>query len=888
MLYNKSICRLKVMHWNAQGITTPTSIIELEQVLLQKRIDILFINETFLKTKHKFKLLNFKVYREDRSSHGGGVLIAVKSSIPHERISKFPTSKMENISIIININRRPIRFTSVYCPKYTDKFIEDLNIITRATTDYFIFGDFNAHHTSWNCQQNNTAGNNLFNHQLNSHYYVHSPCSFTRFGQSSTPTQPSVVDLLLTNSNLNFSQIETHPELLNSDHVPMTCQIYGSLIERTKQIQLYNKANWNEIGKWVDNEIRSNNLQSYELSSSNIEQVLSKITYIVQEAAKQIPVGNIQVWQRKLSQLSIFLIGQRRRYRRKLQRCSNSSERGLIICLIKQLTILINYNINNDRNNSWYQFLQKLPTGNKKFWKLAKTMKGSKAFMRSLAIDGVEVHNNKEKANIIAEVFENFHKTTYNLTSPVEHKVAKHIEWLELQTIPASAEQELTTPEEVKFFINTLKNSKAPGLDGINSIMLKKMTATFFKVITEIFNWCLKNGYFPKLFKTAKVIPILKPGKEAKSPKSYRPISMLNCLDKVLEKIVLNRLNTFTEDNNILQKEQFGFRKDHSTVHQVKRIVNFISNNKSSRKSTGIVFLDIEKAFDSIWHNGLIYKLHLFGYPIYIQKLIQSFLYERSFVVNVDNEYSSQRNIPAGVPQGSVLSPTLYSIYTSDFKVLKDQSAALYADDTAIITRGKVSNAIVKNMKKALLHAEKFFCKWKIKINETKTQATIFPFNKSPKRVPSIPLSIDGTEIPILDSIKYLGIVIDKKLTFRHHILQSCDKATKCGRALFPLLSRKSTLNCKNKILLYKMCIRPIMTYGCQVWSNKCAKTHIKKLQVIQNKNLKIIFNLPRRYSTNRLHRNFKQDMLTTVFSNLSQRFEDRNSSSIYDIIRNL
>ena len=148
-------------------------------------------------------------------------MIAIKNTIPHERISKYPIAKVENLSVIVNINNRPIRFTSVYCPNYTNDFINDINILTTAKNDYFIFGDLNAQHTSWNCFQNNTAGNKLFNHQISSHYYIYSPNSFTRFGQTSSPTPPSVVDLLLTNSNLDFSQLEIHPEILNSDHIPM-------------------------------------------------------------------------------------------------------------------------------------------------------------------------------------------------------------------------------------------------------------------------------------------------------------------------------------------------------------------------------------------------------------------------------------------------------------------------------------------------------------------------------------------------------------------------------------------------------------------------------------------------------------------------------------------
>lgn len=880
--------RLNVMLWNAQGITNPTAIYQLEYIINQKAIDVIFINETFLKQNHKFKMANYNVYRHDRLSHGGGVLIAIKNTIQHQYVSTISTANIENVSIIIYINNRPIRFTSAYCPRYSSSFIDDINKITSTTSEFFIFGDFNAHHTSWNCQGNNTAGRKLYSHQLSSSYYIHSSSTFTRFGQRSTTTQASVIDLLLTNSTLNISRIETHPGLLNSDHVPVTCQIYGSIVQRKALVPLYHLANWKAINKWVDNEIRRNSLSSAIITESNIESILDKITQITQEAAKKVPVKEKQVWQRKISQITLYLIGQRKRYVRKLQRTNNVSDRPYLISVLKQLNILINYHVANDRNDNWNKFIQRLPPGNKKFWQLNRVIRGNKSGVGVLAIDGAEVHNNERKANIIADVFERSHQITDNLPSSADRMVSKHTHWLDLQPIPESVTDVMTTAEEVKFFINKQRNKKAPGIDGIKPIILKKMSNEFVSIVTKIFNWCLKHGYFPKQFKIAKVIPIVKPGKDKKSPQSYRPISMLNGLDKIFENIILNRLNEFTEQNSILSKEQFGFRRDHSTIHQVKRLVNIITTNKNYRKSTGIVFLDIEKAFDSIWHNGIIFKLNKFGYPIYLQKIIKSFLSERYFVVNVDTEKSTKRPIPAGVPQGSILSPTLYSIYTSDFKALRNQTAAFYADDTALITSGKLSNAIVKNMKNALIHAEKYFNKWKIKINQGKTQATIFPFNKSPKRNPQITLCMQGTEIPLLDAVKYLGVVLDKKLTFKQHVFQAGDKALKCGRALFPLLNRKSKLNRKNKILLYRMCIRPIMTYGCQVWSTKCAKTYLKKLQIIQNKNLKIIFNLRRRFSTALLHTNYKQELLKHVFDKITTRFEDRNRSSRFDLIRNL
>lgn len=191
-------------------------------------------------------------------------------------------------------------------------------------------------------------------------------------------------------------------------------------------------------------------------------------------------------------------------------------------------------------------------------------------------------------------------------------------------------------------------------------------------------------------------------------------------------------------------------------------------------------------------------------------------------------------------------------------------------------------------MEKALISAQKFFEKWKIKINHAKTQAILFPFNKSPKRIPTQMLSVNNTIIPLQKSVKYLGIIFDQKLNFREHIEYTCEKSVKCGRALYPLLNRKSRLNHKNKMLIFNTCIRPIMTYGCPVWYPRAAKTNVKKLQIIQNKNLKIICNLHRRFPTYRLHEKCNQKVLSTLLAELSQRFVYNCNYARFEEIRNL
>lgn len=363
------------MRWNAQGITTRTSITQLERILQDKQIDVIFINETFLKPQHQFRLSNYKVYRKDRNTHGGGVLIAIKNTIPHEPLPTIRTTTIENVSIVIEISGRPTRLTSAYCPRYTPNFSADLNKITTSSRDFFVFGDFNAHHTSWNCNQNNAAGKCLYNHQIQDHFYIHAPISFTRFGQRLSNTQPSVVDILLTNSSFNISQIETHPGILSSDHVPITCEIFGTIIDKQPLVRLYNLADWNSIRRWVDEKIQS--FESEIITESNIEQVLMNITNTLQEADGKIPVRHTQTWQRRLSKLSLYLIGQRNRYRRKLQR-SQLFQRPFLISVTKQLTHLIEVHISKDFNTNWNNFLRKLPTGSKNFWKITKAIRGKK------------------------------------------------------------------------------------------------------------------------------------------------------------------------------------------------------------------------------------------------------------------------------------------------------------------------------------------------------------------------------------------------------------------------------------------------------------------------------------------------------------------------------
>ena len=876
------------MHWNAQGITTRSAIDELTIFVNENKIDIVLLNETFLKTQHKFKIPGYTIYRNDRASHGGEVLIAIKSSIKHFAEKRVPTVGIENIAITVTFNNKNIQFISAYNPRYSQDFKLDLDKLTSISMEYFLFGDLNSHHQSWNCFTSNAAGNILFNHQLNSNYFIHFPSTPTRYTQTRNDHQPSTVDLILSNCSFILQDVVTHDGFVNSDHLPITCKVYGNVqYENNKNHRNYTTADWPSIKRWIDNEVSSVLPSIICDSHVSIDCSVKKMTDILERAILKVPLTEKQMFLIRISDQTKKLIATRRTYKRRLNRCIDINRRLTLISSIKLLNKLIATNLDIDRNNNWNHFLGKLSVGHKKFWKITSAIRGKNRRLPNLLNENEELLTDDRKAEKLADEFAKSHEITRNFLHSNNRQVERLSNATGNQHIFNNDRETLTDEDEILYFIKLSKTAKSPGPDEIPNIVLKHLPKSMLKLMNKIFNACIQQCYFPKDFRHAIVVPVPKPGKDARCPSNYRPISLLSNVSKIFEKIVKKRIEDHLERRQILPNKQYGFRQEHSCIHQVKRVINIIKNNKERRKSTGILFLDLQKAFDTIWHDGLVSKMHKFQFPQYLIHIIKNFISERSFRVRCGNRLSSSRFLPAGLPQGSVLSPVLFNVYIADFKLVKNINFAQYADDSAVILEGKSSNKIIKNMRLALLSAKKYFHKWKIKINETKTQAIIFPFNKSPKRIPTVPLMFNGHRIELSHTIKYLGLSLDKKLTFKQHLLNAAEKALKCSRSLCCILNRKSHLNTKNKLILYKTCIRPILTYGSPIWIS-CAKTHKSKIQRVQNKILKMIHNLDRMYPTSALHQNFKHQTIEEFIQKTTDTFIRRCQQSTYEHLRTL
>lgn len=875
--------KLNILHWNSNGISNHSLLKQVELLLERNKIHIASLNETFFNANHNPFFNNYLLYRNDRTdSRGGGVALLIHRSLKHSLLPLTKTSNIENLSVEVSINQRQIVITTAYSPRYTINFKNDIVALTPINREFILLGDLNAKHPSWNCQRDNSAGTTLNDIQQARNFFIHYPDSPTLYPHQRHRVA-STVDLVLSNSTLSM-QLKTLGYEIPSDHRPFICTVECSSL-RTVDLgkHLYKQCNWRLYKYEINRNIR-NPISTYH-SKPAIDKEIDRFVKLI------LSTRDVATPNRTLSNVTslprdiLMYIGKRNKCKRKQQRATDNRSALFYEQCTKFLNKIINKRINSERNRKWSNLLENMKPGDKRFWKLSRSLRGK----RKNQIPHLEVGNDKlisdaEKAESLADIFSQSHYLTINNNHPSEAKINDRINKLNLEP-PNINNAEFITESELTSILLQLNSSKSPGFDDVPNILLKNLPEKGIQILVSIFNSCIRLNYFPSIFKKAKVVAVLKPNKPKKSPSSYRPISLLSNIGKIFEKCIHHRLNEYVSTHNLLAKEQFGFKKEHGTVHQIRRIQNKITLNKRGRKSTGIVLLDIEKAFDTVWHNGLIFKMISMNLPIYLCKIIADFLHNRTFSVSVNNVFSSTKNIPAGLPQGSILSPILYNLYTSDFKPTKMFEAAYYADDTALICTSKLTSALLKKMENSLAVCNKYFSKWKIKINHEKTQTIIFPFNKSPKRLANRQLIFNGNTIDIRKDIKYLGVTLDHKLLFRQHIDTACDKTIKSFRALWPLLNRRSTLSQKNKNLLFKCVIRPIMSYASPVWY-KAAKCHIKKMQIIQNKCLKMINNKPWRYSTQVLHHETGYELYNEFIKRQNINFFNKIRNSPYDIMR--
>lgn len=242
--------RLKILLWNPQSINNAAKHQLLTHTLVNEQIDVLILVETFLKPTHTFHINNYTIYRNDRIAQAhGGVAIAIRNTIKHKHIPPAITNTIENASIEVSINNTPTTIIAAYSPKYTQFFEHDMQTLIPSNKQFMLFGDLNAKHLSWNCNNNNKAGVKLFTMQQTHDFLVfHTPehTHHPHSGQSA-----STIDLLLSNVNFPF-ELNTHSDQMLSDHVPVVCSTVAN-VNKTNKVQYdFFRADWRNYRRSVE------------------------------------------------------------------------------------------------------------------------------------------------------------------------------------------------------------------------------------------------------------------------------------------------------------------------------------------------------------------------------------------------------------------------------------------------------------------------------------------------------------------------------------------------------------------------------------------------------------------------------------------------------------
>lgn len=429
---------------------------------------------------------------------------------------------------------------------------------------------------------------------------------------------------------------------------------------------------------------------------------------------------------------------------------------------------------------------------------------------------------------------------------------------------------------EVLEEISKLKSKASPGYDGLKASLIKKLNDVLAPYLVKLINVIISTGIFPDCLKRARVTPVYKEGQKFLCS-NYRPISVLPVFSKLVEQIILKRLNAFLSDNNIISEKQNGFQKGKSTHSSLINVYEHILSNLDERNKARILLLDFRKAFDLVNHDLLLSKLEAIGVIGTPLLLFKNYLFNRMQCVKINNVESEFKEIKYGVPQGSLLGPVLFLIFINDISCLKTKGMlSLFADDVALIYTGSNDTLIssIKDDLKKILH-------WSnengMVLNEGKCQQLIIDKHHGLQESDNDDIVLNGKNIDSKDEVKYLGIVFDKRFNFSSHAIYVKNKL----RSMCGMLRKASVfMTRKSKFLFYNSYVYPYLIY-CALYLNGACKKNILILQRIQNKILKLLFNYPRLTSENIIYKDLN-------LLNIKNIIKSESCKTIYKMFNNM
>ena len=752
----------------------------------------------------------------------GGAAMYIRVNIPHR---VFQVNTTHDIQVIeIKTTQSYIAIINFYAQPTVDmeEFITDLYTITNnITTPYIMCGDINAHHPIWDRSRTQPdAKGQLFYNFINAQNLVllndgsHTFPSRTTRDNNTTPDITATTPALALQTTWN-----TSPDPLSSDHLPIHINIEHNTTP-THNIPRYNikKTNWHEYTEHIENT---------NITRPTVEEVTNTIlqaaqTHIPKTGHQHKPQKAAPWWNYECKRAITFRNTAKNRYDK------NKTEENLIN--YKKARARCRKIIKEAKKTSFQEFTNTFNrfTPLSKIWKIIKAFKGHKAPLNRATIiikDNITYSTPEE----ISELFAlHYHNIALQCIQPTPLTITQHND-----TQPYNAPLTLT---ELENAINRAGNT-APGPDEIHYHFFKHLGPNGKQKLLQAFNHAFSTHTYPDTWFHSHIIPIQKPHKNTSFVDSYRPISLTNTIHKIFERIIKHRLLYIIKTENLIIPEQCGFTPGRSTTDNLIRITADIKESITNKKTTAALFLDLKNAYDTLNITTLLQHLRkkIKGHLIHY---LNNYLTRRTFQVKYLGSLSSIKTPTTGLIQGAVLSPILFIIALNSTltHVPHPSKIALYADDIVIWSTANTANTALKELDKSLTHVQNCLTPLNLHISAEKTQCVIFSLRKPTN---PYPLTLHNKEIKITEEAKFLGVTLDRGLTFKPHIDQISMKAAQRINILRAIAGTTFGGDTKTLLKLYKSLIRPIIEYASIVFEN-AAKTHLHKLDVIQNTALRI------------------------------------------------
>ena len=781
-------------------------------------LSIVAITETWLTSHildHELLPAGYTIFRTDRSSLGGGVMLATHISIPTRKLSSPPNLEVVTVELKLKI---PITLCLVYNPprsdfSYYSNLFSYLDVLLSSQNKVILCGDFNFPDIDWDTLSGSSISSTVFCDLVYKY-------NLSQLISHPTHIQGNILDLILTNDtnfvhNISISNSNSCPP--TSDHYKISFHISASTPPKPKSkthyILNYSKADWSGLAQYLfDFDF------SHLYNISNLNSLWCQLKQIIHDSAIlfipkiKVRSSHNPVWFTPTIRHHLHIIHSLRKTCRKRPTPSNNSKLASAESRLQTLMTQAKSDFENHLITSFAH------NNSNKIYSYIRSLSRHSSFPPVMYLDSTSASVDLEKAELFNQFFHSVFSTT-TFTLPQISHLPIHSNTLEEIDISES---------DILEALNSLDPSKAQGPDELGPSLLKHCSYALCAPLLHLFSQCLQQHNIPSEWKLHSITPIYKSGDKT-SIKNYRPISLLSCTSKILERIIYNKIidHILTSSTS----EQFGFLPNRSSTQQLLLFLNHIS----SQSCTDIIYLDFQKAFDKVSHPELLLKLWSIGITGGLWKWFRSYLSSRYQFVSIMGHQSHPLPVLSGVPQGSILGPLLFAIYINDLPLsVLSSRVLLFADDTKCFKSIKAPSdtSHLQNDIDAIYTWGKL---WKMHFNETKCVHVRFLPSFGPSPPPTYYINL--TAITSSDQHKDLGIIFSSDLSFSnhyHHISSKANKTLGIIRRAF----KTSSIPAKKK--LYLSLVRSQLTYCSPVWHPHLLKD-IVALELIQRRATKYI-----------------------------------------------